>query len=43
MSLTDKTHDYTTLFDCFLSILDLKDTPLRRAAFVSGLLIMRWV
>lgn len=35
MSLTDKTHNYTTLLDCFLCILDLEDTALRRAAFVS--------
>lgn len=35
MCFADKPHHHTTLLYCFLSIFDLKDSPLRRAAFVS--------
>lgn len=40
MSLANESNYHTTLFHCFLSIFDLEDTALRRAAFVSGLFSM---
>lgn len=40
MSLADESNHHTTLFHCFLSIFDLEDTALRRAASVSGLVGM---
>lgn len=40
MSLADKSNHHTTLFHCFLSIFDLEDAALRRAAFVSELVGM---